>query len=138
VAIARAGRQRRWAIVLLSGGCIAFMTGLWLAGSALSEQYFPLYPAVDTVFADGYDERRFDAIQLGMRGEEVHEALGGAFSFYRVSPLTHPGVPPGSTYVLGYSHDGGCAWGDFAWLGRYVYFDAANRVTGTAKAIHHD
>jgi hypothetical protein len=114
------------------------MMVLGLVGFALSEQYFPVYPAVDTVFADGYDERRFDSIQPGMTGKEVHESLGRAFSFYWVSPLTEPDVPPGSTYVLGYSHDGGCSWGDFAWLGRYVYFDRANRVTGTAKAIHHD
>jgi hypothetical protein len=105
---------------------------------ANAELYFPLYPAIDTVFSDRYSEERFDAIHAGMTSQEVAEALGPPFSLARLRPLVNARVPDGSVFVLGFSHDGAFPWGDFAWLGRNVYFDGNNRVTGTSKGIHHD
>jgi hypothetical protein len=107
-------------------------------GAAHAELYFPLDPAIDTVFAPGYTEEQFDVVTTGMTKAEVVRLVGQPLDTFRVTQAWHPFLKVGAVEGWAFSHDGACKWGDFAWLGRYVYFNDQGKVTETARVVHHD
>jgi hypothetical protein len=106
------------------------------------EQYFVFYPSIDTRFASGYSEVGFRQIQTGMSKAQVESLVGEPL--FRVNtalgPKTHWGYPlPDATdEIWQYSDDGACSWGDYAWLGRYVYFSSDGIVTGKNELDHRN
>ena len=104
--------------------CLGFV--LWCC--AHGEAYCSFYPAIDTIFAPQYTEKGFDRIAIGITVEEVVQILGEPLEKGRASdqPLEYS-----------YTSDGKCWWGDFAWLGRTVYF-RDGRVSQTEKRIYYD
>lgn len=99
---------------------------LWLYGHL--EAYCFFYPGIDTRYASSYSESAFNQINTGMTVEAV-EALVGR-------PLHSHTNRDGSTRWC-YTGDGKCMWGDFAWLGREVFF-RSNRVVAVEKIIYYD
>lgn len=94
------------------------------------EDYFPLCPSIDTVFASGYSEANFDLVVKGMTREEVVNLLGRPFTIQKYSDRK---------IRYDFSHDGACAWlgCDFAWLGRSVFFEDGV-VVGIEKEVFFD
>jgi hypothetical protein len=126
--------------LLVAGILIAALT---FFASTLTEQYFFPYPEIGTVFSEGYSEANFDQIRAGMSEAEVITLLGEPLNRDRMTVSFTQGVrsaamPTGSGAMWSYSHDNAAGIWDFAWLGRFVYFDEAGRVTGTVKWVFYD
>jgi len=108
-----------------------------------TEQYFAPAPAIGTLFSPHHSEAGFDQIRAGMTEAEVVELLGEPLSKERFiisfnQGARSAGMPGGSSLMWSYSGDNpGGIW-NFAWLGRFVYFDKEERVTGTIKWVFYD
>jgi hypothetical protein len=95
---------------------------------AQTESYCFFAPAVDTKFASGFSEASFARVQPGLPESEVRDRLG--------SPLFT--TTDGEGHQLWwYSKDGKFRWGDWAWLGRCVEFDAGV-VRRTVSCVIYD
>ena len=120
----------------------AVAAAILLLGTTLSlaygERYFPPWPDVDTRFAPGYSEAGFDALAAGMTRDEVVARLGPPLRRFPVRQTSYQSARPSTVEGWSYSGDGACSWGDFAWLGREVYFDNAGRLTETIKQVYPD
>jgi hypothetical protein len=92
------------------------------------EAYCFFNPSIDTRYAPGYSETGFDAITNGMTMPAVRQFLG--------TPLYEIPKRDG-TEEWGYTLDGKCGWGDWAWLGRHVVF-REGKVEKTVKHVYHD
>jgi hypothetical protein len=131
-----------WALWTGAAFCATYViVGAWAAANA--ELYFPLYPAIDTEFAAGYQEAHFDLLEPGMTRGKVVALIGAPLQTFEVRKEWHPFLRPGAVQGWSYSDDGACAWAgvrwcDFAWLGRYVYFDQYGRITEVDQVVHHD
>lgn len=113
-----------------------------LATVMLTEQYFAPAPAIGTIFSPDYSESRFEEIQVGMSEKEVIALLGEPLDKDRMiismeQGARHTTMPAGSVTMWAYSQDNVEGW-DFAWLGRFVYFDSEGEVTDTLKWIFYD
>jgi hypothetical protein len=74
-----------------------------------------------------------------MRKELVLDILGDPISSWETAQGEFPGGQgPGTIEGWQYTHDAKCGFCDFAWLGRYVYFDKEGRVTSKHKRMHYD
>ena len=88
-----------------------------------------LWPWIDTRQAPGYSESAFHTIRVGMTRHQV-DALMGPPLWVVTVPQTGGGyqtAAAGDDLDVGvvrysYTADGRCAWGDFAWFGREVWF----------------
>ncbi len=108
-------------LVLLVLGC-----GLITVGFIIGpEGYFFPCPAIDTHFAPGYSEQKFQDIQVGMTKAEVLQRLG--------PPLNRTTDP---SWV--YSRDGALGIWDFAWLVRVVNFDENDIVKEKVAWVAYD
>ncbi len=113
-------------IGLLGAGAVLLAGVLSFAPPGL-ERYCPLYPSIDTRYADGFSEGQFTRIQIGMTSEEVASLLG--------VPLTQT---VGRQEVRWhYTQDGKCSWADWAWLGREVVF-VDGRVAEKVARVYYD
>jgi hypothetical protein len=126
--------------ILIIGVLIALFAVLV---ATVTEQYFAPAPEIGTLFSPHYSEANFDRIESGMSEAEVLEGLGEPLNKDRMIISFNQGarsasMPTGSVTMWSYSGDNpGGIW-DFAWLGRFVYFDEAGRVTGTVKWVFYD
>ena len=100
---------------------VIFM-GVMLSG--YSEGYCFFYPSIDTVYAKGYSETNFFRITHGMTRSDVDALM--------CLPLGI-GTNKDGTVTYGYTKDGKCKWGDFAWFGRMITFsnDVVVAITST-------
>lgn len=126
-------------LLALAGGAILFL----LAILFLTEQYFAPAPAIGTLFSRDYTEAAFNQIQPGMTEAEVVALLGNPLSNERMIMALGQGenmvrMPVHSNTMWEYSRDNPQGIWDFAWLGRFVYFDSEGRVTGTLKWVFYD
>jgi hypothetical protein len=128
----------------VAAGCtaLAMATALAMYIASISELYLPFNPGIDTVYAAGFSEARFDDVHPGMSAVEVRRLLGPPL--HKSAPL-YKSYPPRlmtqhsrAVEAWSYTGDGACTWGDFAWLGRYVYFDENGLVTETERRINRD
>jgi hypothetical protein len=97
-----------------------------------SEQYFPFYPSIDTVYSKNFDEKKFQGITPGASKDEVLSLLGEPLSKFKQ-------YPEDSLEVWEYSSDGACnGWCDFAWLGRAVTFGPDGKVKEKWERVADD
>lgn len=140
--------RRSFSLFFMGMGTAAFFIIAFFILILFPEQYFTPAPAIGTTFAKGYDEARFDQIQPGMSRDEVIALLGdplekmtlvgGGMMVALEQGERNTSMPAGSAEMWSYSQDGGIGIWDFAWLGRYVYFDDAGKVTGTLEWVYYD
>ena len=90
--------------------------------------YSYIYPTIDTKFAPGFSERVFSQVTTGMQASVVTRMLG--------QPLYREPHRDGRE-TWGYTNDGKCSWGDFAWLGREITF-RDGRVILVEKRVYYD
>jgi outer membrane protein assembly factor BamE (lipoprotein component of BamABCDE complex) len=116
------------ALILATAGLGAFFLLNVILFYPHSEAYCFFNPSIDTRYAAGYSEKAFDKIENGMTMEEVRRLLG--------TPLYE--IPnDNGTEEWGYTLDGKCGWGDWAWLGRMVVF-RDGKVEKTVKHVFYD
>lgn len=113
-------------IGLLGVGSVLLAGVLSFAPPGL-ERYCPLYPSIDTRYADGFSESQFARIQVGMSEVEVARLLG--------APLERTTGRQATRWQ--YTQDGKCSWADWAWLGREVVF-VDGRVAEKVARIYYD
>lgn len=85
-------------------------------------------PDIDTFYAGGYSEDKFDRVGEGAPTGEVRRLLG--------EPLAESRELDGAT-VWWYTAHGKCTWGNFAWLGRAVRI-RAGVVVDKIKRVQYD
>lgn len=105
-----------------------FLIGAMFFYCGVIEEYFPLYPAIDTNFASGFSETAFGNVEIGMGEEEVRTMLG--------EPLWTQKSKDG-TIKWWYSGDGKSRWGDFAWLGRSLMIKDGT-VSSIERRVYYD
>jgi outer membrane protein assembly factor BamE (lipoprotein component of BamABCDE complex) len=99
---------------------------LFVLGSfMLDEGYNPVVPGIDTNFAEGYDEAKFNSIKEGMDTTEVIQLIGRP-KFVQSGQAWH------------YTSDGKCTWADFAWLKRRVMIGRDGKVKGTHASVSYE
>ena len=103
-----------------------------------------LWPWIDTVQANGYSERSFQMIRVGMTRQQVDalmcKPLGIATidaDFSRMIDLPAGASPDLGEVRYSYTMDGRCPWGNFAWFAREVYFQDGV-VTQVLTPVYHD
>lgn len=90
--------------------------------------YCFFYPTIDTTFAKGYSEAKFQMIQTTWTAERVVQEIGQPLHKYERDE-------GGESWW--YSQDGACSFGDFAWLGRAVVI-SNNVVVGKIERWFED
>lgn len=98
-----------------------------VVSSGYLEGYFPLYPHIDTQFADRFSEANWRRVSTGMTKDEVLRLLG--------QPLSDTNA---STSIWSFSRDAKCTWGDFAWQSKVVVFSPDGVVTGKIDRWYND
>jgi hypothetical protein len=91
-----------------------------------------LWPSIDTAYASGYSENAFRTLRVGMTRQQVDRIM--------CTPLY--AAPAGGSLDsgflrYGYTSDGACLWGDFAWLDRSVEFQDGV-VTKVNSQVYYD
>jgi hypothetical protein len=118
---------------------------------AFTENYFPLYPGIDTIYPPKFSVHKLNQIYVGMPRKDVLELLGEP-SFKSSNPsytkdkkygveLENDGYSVDET-SWGYGLDGGCRWWcDFAWVTYSIHFDNNSpnaKVIRTSREIFYD
>ena len=107
---------------------LALIGGVFFWGYAHMEAYCFFYPVIDTEFAAGFSEQAFSQVSTGMTAEVVQQKLGAPlYSFTNGN----------GTVCWGYTGDGKCKWGDWAWMCRQVYL-RDGRVEEITKEWRYD
>ena len=96
----------------------------------ITENYFPLYPHIDTHFAEDFSIAGFSQIQEGMTESEVDAILGSPLNKSR-----YAGTDFDALWI--YSQDGAAPIGDFAWEQYGISFQNGI-VTSTWSSWVHD
>jgi len=112
-----------------------FLLAVLLAPLALfayapPEGIFLFNPGIDTRYAPGFSEQAFAQVRVGMPEIEVRQLLGEPLSAF-------PGHDREYDYILSYTGDGACSWGDFAWKHRWVKI-REGRVQGVDRGWSYD
>lgn len=140
-------KQPQQQILPIFLACLLLL-GYFYRKMAFNEDYFPLYPGIDTIYPPKFSVHKFDRISVGMSRKEVFELLGepsykGANYFYTKDTnygidLEHDGYRVDDTR-WGYGIDDGCrGWCDFAWVTYFILFDSESsnaKVTGKYREI---
>lgn len=95
-----------------------------------AESYFPLYPHIDTRFANGFEIENFEKINIGMSKTEVENLIGKPLLF---SQKMTSSLQPENSCISVYTSDGKSNWSDFAWESFDIYFDNKNVVIGKSR-----
>jgi hypothetical protein len=110
-----------------------------------SENYFPLFPGIDTIYLPQFSEDKFKLISIGMSRKEVLELLGEPSYKNTYPPFDF--LPKGYSYTetnltWGYGTDGRCrGWCDLAWVGYFIEFDSKSsnaKVVDTRREVFLD
>ena len=91
-------------------GILAILFALLML-SGLSEGYCFFYPSIDTKYADGFSEKDFSRLTVGMTPPEVDQIM--------CAPLYNWTNNNGLVQIF-WTGDGNAPFGDFAWFGRGV------------------
>lgn len=96
---------------------------------AHSESYFTDYPHIDTKFAPGFSEVKFNNIQPGFTKNDVLNILG--------EPLEKHEADEWSRWS--YSTDGKCQWlCDLAWISYEINFDNEGKIKNKERRINYN
>jgi hypothetical protein len=111
---------------------------------AATEDYFPLFPGIDTIYPPQFSVHKFNRISVGMSRKEVLGLLGEPSFKGSYPPLN---LPKGYSHtednsLWGYGLDDGCrGWCDFAWVAYFIEFDSESsnaKVMQTRREIFSD
>ena len=112
---------------ILFGGAVG-LTAFMAVGFCHTESYCFFWPTIDTVYADGYSEKAFCKLRVGMSMSEVNQIM---------CPPLGSGRDRDGVVRVGYTRDGGAPFGDFAWFGRSLYVKNG-KVIRIVKTTYHD
>jgi hypothetical protein len=116
---------------------LAILLGLLML-SGLSEGYCYFYPSIDTHYAEGYSEKDFSRLSVGMTWEEVNQIMCPPFNTWTNATGLVPVLTNETGLVRVYwTGDGKAPFGDFAWLGRGIEL-SNGVVTRVVKQIYYD
>lgn len=96
-----------------------------------AEQYFFVWPSIDTRYSKDYNEEKFNQITVGMSIDDVEELIGQPLRIY------HHGWNNSNEMTYSYSSDNRFKFADFAWLGREIVFKD-DKVIEIRKEIYYD
>jgi len=105
----------------------AFIASLLLYITSGFESYCFIFPSIDTRYAEGFSEKAFAQVRVGMTKGEVLSLLG--------APLGDAFAQASSQWT--FSQDGKCTWADWAWLGRTIVF-RDDRVVEKISRVWYD
>ncbi len=118
--------QKSFAVILLLSTCVV----MFYAGRIpLMEGYNPIFPNIDTRFADNYDEVLFRQINVGDDTCIVISKIGYPIEIYKNDD---------QRFQWNYSTDGKCKEHDFAWLLRAIVIDENGKVIKKYSSIIYD
>jgi hypothetical protein len=114
-------------IIFVSAGTLAVLFALLML-SGYSEGYCYFWPTIDTKYAEGYSEKQFAQLTVGMTRAEAENIM--------CVPLGVSTNKSGLVQIF-YTSDGAAPFGDFAWFGRGL--EASNGVvTRVVNRIYYD
>jgi hypothetical protein len=93
------------------------------------EGYNPIYPDVDTKFADKYDEELFQQIEIGEDTLSIIQKIGRPIGIREHE---------NGEWHWNYSTDGKCDWADFAWLIKALVINQDGIVVKKFDGIAYD
>ena len=122
--------MKTWTKHILSGlvgAMIAFVI-FFCWGFCHTESYCFFSPWIDTQCAEGFSDEQFQKITNGMNRAEVDSLM-----------CTAPGIGTNrnGTVTYGYTSDGKCSFGDFAWFGRSLIF-SNDVVVSITSCMYYD
>lgn len=102
------------------------------------EGYCYFYPSIDTQYAEGYSERDFSRLTVGMTWAEVDQIMCPPFNTW----TNEAGLVQVLTNKTGlvrafWTGDGKAPFGDFAWFGRGIEM-SNGVVTKVINQIYYD
>ena len=101
---------------------------VFLMLSGYSEGYCYFWPSIDTKYAEGYSEKEFEQIAVGMARTEAEAIM--------CQPLG-VGTNKSGLVQISYTCDGAAPFGDFAWFGRGLEI-SNGVVTRVVKRMYMD
>lgn len=143
-------KQHQEQVILVLVALILLLIPFYLV-KAYTEDYFPLYPGIDSIYPPKFSVHKLNRISVGMSRKEVLELLGEP-SYKSENPsytkdknygidLEHDGYRVDDTR-WGYGIEGGCrGWCDFAWVTYSVHFynESPNaKVTRKSREVFYD
>ena len=102
--------------------------------SIIIEGYYRIDPWVDTRTKEEYSEEKFKQIEVGMDTLMVKRTIGTPYSRLSLDYLKDES----KSLCWYFTGDGKFERGDFAWMGRGVYFNSRGEVTEILRTIHYD
>ena len=111
----------------LGGAIVAFFIALAVT-YCHCEMYCFWNPSIDTVYAKGFDEARFEQIRIGMTLHEVNASMCEPLGVW---------TNKDGCIRLWYTSDGKCRFGDFAWLARGVVV-SNDQVVAIESGLFYD
>lgn len=124
-------KQPQKQTLAISLGLIVWL-GYFYLKMAYTEDYFSLYPGIDTIYPPKFSGHKLNQIYVGMPRKEVLELLG-EHSYKGGNPSDtkekNYGIRPEdeenwADTNWGYGIDGGCrGWCDLAWVTYSIYFN---------------
>lgn len=125
-------------VLKLIAGIIALLLTIFAFALFTIEQYFPMYPHIDTRFSDQFSIPAFEKLRIGASIQDVQAVLGDPiwkegcggcweYEFYtrdhiisvpeerftKSGACTLPCTADNQRWQ--YTEDGACSWWDFAW-----------------------
>jgi len=119
-------RKQILIVAFTTVGALAVLFVLILL-SGYGEGYCYFYPSIDTQYADGYSEKDFSGLTVGMTKSEVDQIM---------CPPLHTWTNKSGLQVY-WTGDGKAPFGDFAWFGRGIEL-SNGVVTRVINRIYYD
>lgn len=94
-------------------GLIILISFLVIRWYSFSESYFPIYPDIETEYADGFTYAEFQSLQAGMTKDAIRSKLGSPIKVKRITDQYE---------CWDYSRERGSEWFDLAWISVGVCF----------------
>ncbi len=122
----------KYSILLLIGFLV-----ITLAFIFFPERKFIFDPLIDTKFSTPHTFKNFKDVTVGMDTIQVEELIGRPMSrSFSVKYSKCKNVT--NSNLFNYSKDGACSWGDFAWLGLYIFYDEDYFVCRKGESFRYD
>jgi outer membrane protein assembly factor BamE (lipoprotein component of BamABCDE complex) len=98
------------------------------------EGYYRPDPWIDTKTSSGYTEEKFNQIKVGMTKTEVFNIMGTPY----YPEWSSWNSKDSSNTAWDFTSDGKFDDGDFAWMGRSIYFNDSGEVIEIYRKVHYD
>jgi hypothetical protein len=114
------------------------MTIFLLSWTVTIEGYYRPNPWIDTQTSSEYSEEKFNQIKIGMTKAEVIDILDKPWSVDWKKGGTKWNTKDSLDKVWNFTGDGKFDKGDFAWIGRALYFTDSGEVVEIYRNVHYD